>query len=68
MAVTRETLEVDILFVGAGPASLVGALHLQKLLAAKGQTETNIAIIEKGREVHSHALSGAAFIARAIRE
>ncbi|NUO78837.1 electron transfer flavoprotein-ubiquinone oxidoreductase [candidate division KSB1 bacterium] len=68
MPFEREVLDVDVIFVGAGPASLVGALHLQKLLAAKGQADTSIAIIEKGREVHSHALSGAVFIPRAIRE
>ena len=27
----REVLELDVLFVGAGPASLAGAIHLQKL-------------------------------------
>jgi electron-transferring-flavoprotein dehydrogenase len=68
MPSTREVLEVDVLFVGAGPASLVGALHLQKLLAAGKMDDISIAIIEKGREVHSHALSGAVFIPRAIRE
>ena len=68
MPATRETLEVDVLFVGAGPASLAGALYLQKLLAARGQDEASIAIIEKARDVHAHALSGAVFIPRAIRE
>ncbi len=68
MAVERETLEVDILFVGAGPASLVGALYLQKLLAARNRNEVTIAIIEKAREVHAHALSGAVLVPRAIRE
>ncbi len=28
----REVLELDVLFVGAGPASLAGAIHLQSLL------------------------------------
>jgi len=68
MSTPREVLEVDVLFVGAGPASLVGALSLQKQLAANGMDTVSIAIIEKGREVHSHALSGAVFIPRAIRE
>ena len=30
--VERERLEVDVLFVGAGPASLAGALHLSRLV------------------------------------
>jgi electron-transferring-flavoprotein dehydrogenase len=68
MAVEREILEVDVLFVGGGPASLVGALYLHKLLAARNQNEVSIAIIEKGRDVHSHALSGAVFIPQALRE
>ena len=31
----RDVLEVDVLFVGAGPASLAGALHLKKLSEEK---------------------------------
>ncbi len=68
MTSAREILEVDVLFVGAGPASLVGALYLQKLLSAQNRNDVAIALIEKAREVHSHALSGAVFIPRAIRE
>ena len=30
--IEREVLEVDVLFVGAGPASLAGAVHLRQLL------------------------------------
>ena len=39
----REVLELDVLFVGAGPASLAGAIHLQSLLKESGQ-EARIAI------------------------
>ncbi len=64
----RETLEVDVLFVGAGPASLSGALHLRNLIERTIKTPTecprtlgpvSIAIIEKGREIGAHSLSGA---------
>ena len=60
----RETLEIDVLFVGAGPASLAGAYHLAGLLrehnatAAAEKLEVSIAVLEKGREIGSHALSG----------
>ena len=54
----REILEVDFLFVGAGPASLAGALHLKSLTKEKFP-DVSIAIIEKASEVGAHSLSGA---------
>ena len=54
----REVLEVDFLFVGAGPASLSGALHLKNLTKEK-YPDLSIAIIEKASEVGAHSLSGA---------
>ena len=54
----REELPIDVLFVGAGPASLAGALNLKRLSKQKG-LDLEIAIIEKGNEVGSHSLSGA---------
>ena len=65
MSDERETLEIDVLFVGAGPASLAGAYHLARLIAraqraaAAAKLEVSIAVLEKGKEVGSHALSGA---------
>ena len=67
MSEPRERLEVDVLFVGAGPACLSGALHLTNLIQAhnrkslpgKGLESVSIALIEKGREVGAHTLSGA---------
>ncbi|SVB32565.1 uncharacterized protein METZ01_LOCUS185419, partial [marine metagenome] len=35
--IEREVLEVDILFVGAGPASLAGAIRLRQLLRETGK-------------------------------
>lgn len=68
----RETLEIDVLFVGGGPAGLAGAYHLAKLIerhnaaAAEGgaagggePVEATIAVLEKGAEIGAHALSGA---------
>ena len=54
----RQVLDVDVLFVGAGPASLAGALHLKKI-SKKTELDISIAIIEKAREVGAHSLSGA---------
>ena len=72
----RETLDIDVLFVGAGPASLAGAYHLAKLLAAhnaraaaaQSRIELSIAVLEKGSEVGAHALSGAIVDPRGLRE
>jgi electron-transferring-flavoprotein dehydrogenase len=64
----RETLEIDVLFVGAGPASLAGAYHLARLLREQGKTEVSIAVLEKGHEIGSHAISGAVVDPRALAE
>ncbi|HKQ96587.1 MAG TPA: electron transfer flavoprotein-ubiquinone oxidoreductase [Candidatus Polarisedimenticolia bacterium] len=73
----REELEVDVLFVGGGPAGLAGAIRLRQLLAAHNETakaagkaplELSIALIDKGREIGSHALSGAVIDPKGIRE
>ncbi|HWQ31511.1 MAG TPA: electron transfer flavoprotein-ubiquinone oxidoreductase [Blastocatellia bacterium] len=76
--VERESLDLDVLFVGAGPASLAGAYRLRQLISqhnenaaqtgAKPLDEISIGIIEKGREVGSHIISGAVMDPRAIRE
>ena len=70
----RETLEQDVVFVGAGPASLAGAYHLARLIedhnASPGAApiEAEIAVLEKGLEVGSHAFSGAVVDPVAFRE
>ena len=40
--IEREVLELDVLFVGAGPASLAGAIHLQRLLRAVSYTHLTL--------------------------
>jgi electron-transferring-flavoprotein dehydrogenase len=75
----REQLEVDVLCVGAGPASLSTALRLAFLIeihnravasgARTGEPlDPTILVVEKGREVGSHALSGAVVDPRAFEE
>src|SRR5688572_18859385 len=55
----RETLEVDVLIVGAGPAGLSTALRLAQLQRAKGGEPLSISVIEKAPEAGRHQLSGA---------
>jgi electron-transferring-flavoprotein dehydrogenase len=63
----REQLEFDVLFVGAGPANLAGAIHLKKL-AQQQSREIEVAVIEKAESIGAHSLSGAVLDPRALRE
>lgn len=57
----------DVLFVGAGPASLSGAIKLAQLSKKDGR-ELSIAVVEKSEAVGHHILSGAIINPRAFRE
>lgn len=53
-----NSLPLDVLFIGAGPASLSSAIHLADLMKAQNK-EIEIGIIEKADELGGHTLSGA---------
>jgi electron-transferring-flavoprotein dehydrogenase len=67
MTVERESIDFDVLFVGGGPASLAGAIKLMQLAKEKN-LELEVALIEKGAEIGSHALSGAVMDPIALNE
>ena len=79
MTEEREIMEVDVLFVGGGVASLSGAYHLSNLIKKHNETveqtgegkaldEVMIAVVEKGAYVGAHGISGAVMDPSSIKE
>ena len=68
MTLERETLDVDVLIVGGGPAGLSAAYRLAALQRERGGPPIAVAVLEKARENGGHALSGAVLDPSALDE
>ncbi|MDO4638041.1 MAG: electron transfer flavoprotein-ubiquinone oxidoreductase [Lautropia sp.] len=65
--IERDSMEFDVVIVGAGPAGLASAIHLKQLASLRGQ-DIQVCVIEKGAEIGAHTLSGAIMDPRALDE
>ncbi len=63
MEVNRESMDYDVVIVGAGPSGLATAIKIKQL-----NPDINVCILEKGSEVGAHILSGNVFETRALDE
>ena len=63
----RESMEYDVVIIGAGPAGLSAAIRLKQLEVETGQ-EISVCVLEKGAEVGAHIMSGAVLEPRALDE
>ena len=70
---SAETMEMDVLIVGAGPAGLACAIELARLVkrdqeTGGGMADLNIGVLEKAGSLGEHNLSGSVVNPRAFRE
>ena len=64
----RESMEFDVVIVGAGPAGLSTAIKIRQLALENNLPDLSVCVVEKGSEVGAHILSGAVLEPRAINE
>lgn len=66
--IERESMEFDVVIVGAGPAGLSAAIRLRQLAIENNLPDLSVCVVEKGSEVGAHILSGAILEPRALNE
>jgi electron-transferring-flavoprotein dehydrogenase len=63
----NDTISTDVLIIGGGPSGLAASIHLADILKQSGRSK-RILLLEKGRSIGSHILSGAVIKPSVFRE